>query len=231
MYKLCFPRILSIGTSHLLPPPPASFPAPNICCPTPISLFLSFFTSVNHRPSRLLEEDVVQRRNNRQPNNRPPSPDNLLVGETDTDIPQQVPHAVERVEEHGEREEALQRHLGSRGPRRDGRNHRGGLKVPSGVGRGQVCETEEVQRARERDARDAVERGRVPGDLRAVDGQVGRDGAVQALLAEDLLRGVLRGGFCCGEPGRDCQWAVQSGWCRDSVAGPGRVAAAAGILA
>ncbi|OSS46828.1 hypothetical protein B5807_09059 [Epicoccum nigrum] len=183
------------------------------------SFCLSPSWSVIARPSRLLEEDIVQRCNNCQTNNRPSSPDNLLVGETDTNIPQQVPHAVERVEEHGEREEALQRHFGSRGPRRDGRDHRGGLKVPSGVGCGEVCETEEVQRAGQRNASDAVERGRVPGDLRAVDGQVGRDGAVQALLAEDLLRGILRGGFGCGEPGEACQWAAQSGWCCEECCG------------
>ena len=97
-----------------------------------------------------------------------------------------MPNAVERVEEHGERKEALQGNLGSRGPGRDRRDHRRRLEVPSRVRRDEVCEAEEVQRAGQRDARDAVQRRGDPGDLRLVDGQVGRDGAREALLAQDF---------------------------------------------
>lgn len=118
-----------------------------------------------------------------------------------------MPHTVERVEEHGERKEALQCHLGSHGPRRDGRNHGRSLEVPSGVGRGKVREAEEVERAGQSDARDAVQRRGVPGDLGAVDGEMRRDGAVEALLAQDLLAGFLRGGFCRSEPTKTYQRA------------------------
>lgn len=122
------------------------------------SFFLSFYRPCAHcQPPRLLEEDIVQRRDNCQANNAPARPDDLLVREPNTNVPQQMPNTVERVEEHGERKEALQRNLGSRGPRGDRRYHRRSLEVPSRVRRSQVREAEEIQGARERDTRDAVE--------------------------------------------------------------------------
>jgi hypothetical protein len=188
-----------------LGPPPSRFGfdtnphSPPSCAILSISLqsLHTLYASFLH----LLEKDVVKRRNNRKSNNRPPSADNLLVREPNTDIPQQVPDAVEAVEEHGESKEALERNLRRRGPRRDRRDHARRLKVPSRVWRSEVRETEQVQRAAERDARDAVQRRRVPGDLRAVDGEVGRDGTLEALLCEDLGGGFLGCGLCCCEPG------------------------------
>lgn len=107
---------------------------------------------------RLLEEDVVKRCRNRESNNRPPGADNLLVREPNTNIPQQMPHAIEAVEKHGESKEALERNLRRRGPRRDRRNHARSLKVPSSVRSSEVCEAEQVERAAEGDAGDAVQR-------------------------------------------------------------------------
>ena len=112
-----------------------------------------------------------------------------------------MPNTVERVKEQGESKEALERNLGGGGPCGDRRNHGCGLEVPSCVRRGEVGKAEEVQRARERDAGDTVERRGVPGDLRAVDREMGGDGAVQALLGEDLGGGFLGSGFSGGEPG------------------------------
>jgi hypothetical protein len=164
-------------------------------------LFLSFSIHPSRLTRlRLLEEDVVQRRNNSQTNSSPPSANDLLVGEPNTHIPQQMPDTVEAVEEHGESKEALQRDLRRRGPRSNRRNHAGSLKVPSRVRRSEVGETEQVQRAGQSDACDAVQGRGVPGDLRAVDGEMGRDGALEALLCEDLGGGFLRGGLGCCEP-------------------------------
>ena len=70
-----------------------------------------------------------------------------------------MPNTVKRVKEHGESEEALQRNLDRSGPRGDRRNHGCRLEVPSCVRRREVCETKEVERARERDAGDTVQRG------------------------------------------------------------------------
>ena len=67
--------------------------------------------------------------------------------------------------------------------------------MPSSVRGNQVGDTEEVEGAGECNSRDAVERRGVPGDLRLVDSQVGGDGAVDALLREDLGCFGLRGVF------------------------------------
>jgi hypothetical protein len=72
------------------------------------------------------------------------------------------------------------------------------VKTLSATGRcDQVQGAESVEGAGQGDAGHAVERRAVPGDLRLVDAEVRRDGAVQALLCEDLVRG-LGGGHVCG---------------------------------
>ena len=111
-----------------------------------------------------------------------------------------MPHTVVRVEEHGERKEALKRQLRGSRPRGDCRNHGSRLEVPSGVRGDEVRKPEEVERAGQSNARNTVQGRGVPGDLGTVDGEMGRDGAVEALLAQNLLAGFLRGGFCGGEP-------------------------------
>jgi len=65
--------------------------------------------------------------------------------------------------------------------------------VPADGGRDQVQGTEGVEGAGQGDAGHAVERRAVPGDLRLVDAKVRRNGAVQALFGEDLVRGLGRG--------------------------------------
>lgn len=71
--------------------------------------------------------------------------------------------------------------------------HGARLEVPSQQRGDQVCRGEDVDAAREHTAGDAVEGGPVPGYLGFVDGQVGRNGAVQALGGED---GVGVGWLC-----------------------------------
>lgn len=149
--------------------------------------------------SRLLEEDVVQRCRHGESNDRPARPDDLLVGETDTNVPGQMPDTVQRVEEEGKGEEALKGKLSRCGPSRNSRNQRCRLEVPSSVRRKEVGESKQIQRAAESDASDSVQRRGVPGDLRPVDGQVGRNGASEALLAENLCCLSLRGRFSCCE--------------------------------
>ena len=75
--------------------------------------------------------------------------------------------------------------------------------MPSQQRSNQVRGGEDVETAREDAARDAVQRGRVPGYLGFVDGQVRRDGPVQALGGEDGvgvrgLRGLRLGVGLCG---------------------------------
>ena len=67
--------------------------------------------------------------------------------------------------------------------------------MPSERGRNEVCDTEDVEGSGEHESADAVEATGIPGDLRAVDGQVRGDGALETLLCEDFgalgLRSVL----------------------------------------
>lgn len=72
---------------------------------------------------RLSEEGVVKTHDDRQSDSGPSGSDNLLVLESDTHVPRQMPQAVEAVEEEWESEEGLHSHLGSRGPCSNGRHH------------------------------------------------------------------------------------------------------------
>lgn len=145
----------------------------------------------------LTNKGVVQARHNRQPHNRPPSPDNRLILKPDTQVPRQMPQSIQAVEEEGERKVGLETNRGKGGPSSDSRDHGLRLEVPSERGRGKVCEAEEVEGPGEHDAADTVQGAAIPGDLRAVDGQVRGDGALETLLGEDLGgvagRGVLGG--------------------------------------
>lgn len=67
--------------------------------------------------------------------------------------------------------------------------------MPARVRRGEIRDTEEIERAAERNCGYAVEGGAVPGDLGFVDGEVGGDGAQGALFGED------GGGFVWGGRG------------------------------
>jgi hypothetical protein len=108
-----------------------------------------------------------------------------------------MPQAVERVVGERQGDGNLGEDLERQGPGGEAGGHDGALEVPADGGRDQVQSAESVEGAREGDAGHAVQRGAVPGDLRLVDAEVRRDGAVQALLCEDGVRG-LGGGHVCG---------------------------------
>lgn len=101
-------------------------------------------------------------------------------------------HTVHAVVDEGEGHETLKADLGDDGKSSEGSGHGGGLEVPAQHGSGEVCGRVEVQAAGEDDAGDTVGATADPGDLGAVDGEMGGDGAVLALLGEDLswVRGV-----------------------------------------
>lgn len=110
-----------------------------------------------------------------------------------------MPEPIQTVVEEGKRKEGLQSHLGEGRPSSDSRDHRLRLKVPSECRRSEVCETKEVEGPGEHDAADTVESTAIPSDLRAVDGQVRGDGALETLLREDV-GGFARSsmlGRCC----------------------------------
>jgi hypothetical protein len=64
----------------------------------------------------------------------------------------------------------------------------------------QIGEAEDVKAAAEDGPGDAIERRTDPGDLRPVDGEVGRDGAVEALLDEDFVAFALGDRLACRGP-------------------------------
>jgi hypothetical protein len=100
-----------------------------------------------------------------------------------------MPQAVERVVRERHRNRELGKSLESEGPGGEAGGEDRALEVPADGGRDEVEDAEGVEAAGEGDAGDAVERAAVPGDLRLVDAEVGSDGAVQALLCEDLVVG------------------------------------------
>ena len=70
------------------------------------------------------------------------------------------------------------------------------------VGSDEVKAAEGIEGAADDQAGDAVQRGEVPGDLRLVDGEMRSDGAVEALLCEDVvLLGLFGDCGCCCESG------------------------------
>lgn len=102
-----------------------------------------------------------------------------------------MPQTVDAVEEEGHGNGKLGRGLSPQRPCCDGGNDGSALEVPAKSGRCEVCESEEVETAAEKDTRDTVETGCVPGDLGLVDGKMRGDGAVDALLREDLFTSLL----------------------------------------
>jgi hypothetical protein len=86
-------------------------------------------------------------------------------------------------------------------PSSEARSKDRGLDMPAKGGRDQVKRAVGVEATAENAAGDAVQRREIPGDLRAVNSEMRRDWAVQALLDEDLV--VQRSAGCCsgsGEP-------------------------------
>jgi hypothetical protein len=104
-----------------------------------------------------------------------------------------MPQSVERVVSKRHCNSELGEDLERQRPRGEAGGQHGALEVPADGGRNQVQDAEDVEAAAQGDTGDAVEGRAVPGDLRLVDAEMGRDGAVQALLCEDLVRGLGRG--------------------------------------
>lgn len=103
-----------------------------------------------------------------------------------------MPETVDGVIYKWPSKRKLGRHLCNHRPRSYRRDEARRLEMPSRGRSNQICKAEEVKGAREDDARDTMQRGSDPGDLRLVDGEMGGDGAGETLLDED---GVLeRGG-------------------------------------
>lgn len=95
-----------------------------------------------------------------------------------------MPDPVERVKREGQSHQELQPALHQRRELGETLSERCGLNVPAQQGGNEVREAEYVEAAREDGAGDAVESGQGPGNLSLVDGEVGRDGPVEALAVK-----------------------------------------------
>ena len=73
--------------------------------------------------------------------------------------------------------------------------------MPSKERRHEVCSTENVETPAKDGAGDAGKGGAVPGYLRAVDGEMRGDGAVETLFFEDGIGSVVFDGLGCGGSG------------------------------
>lgn len=131
-----------------------------------------------------------------QAHDRPARLDDLLVGDSTAKVPNQVADTVHAVVDEGEGHETLEADLGDEGEGSEGSGHGGGLEVPAQQGSGEICSRVKVQATGEEDTGDTVGTTADPGDLGAVDGKVGRDRAVLALLGKNLswVGGVGGGG-------------------------------------
>lgn len=132
---------------------------------------------------------------NTQADHGPAGPDDLLVGDSATKIPDQVTHAVHAVESKRESHGALDQDLGGDGKGSESGDQRRRLQVPPKQRGSQIGGREKVQASRQSNSGDTVETTSVPGDLRTIDGKMRGNGAVQPLLLKDLGRvGGVRGG-------------------------------------
>lgn len=108
-----------------------------------------------------------------------------------------MPQSIDAVERQRPRNHELGQDLQRHRPcRKAGRQARA-LKVQAQRRCDEVCGAVEVEDARDGNTGDTVQRGEVPGDLRAVDGEMGSDGPVQALFGEDVVALLDSCGFGC----------------------------------
>lgn len=121
-----------------------------------------------------------------------------------------MPQAVEGVVGERHRNGELGEDLECQRPGGEAGGEHGALEVPADSRRDQVEDAEDVEAAGEGNAGDTVEGGAVPGDLRLVDAEMGCDRAVQALLCEDLVRG-LGGGHGRGGGVSAMLWSAAEG--------------------
>ena len=151
------------------------------------------FLNTSRLCTPFLQQSQSTRRNRRQSEHSPTRLIHGLVCDHARGIPNQMSDAVEAMEVELEGDEEFCRKLERYGPRGEAGGQDGALDVPSEVGCGEVQSAVDVKAAAQDGAGDAVVDGQVPGDLWAVDAEMRRDGAVQTLLDEDLVAGLLIG--------------------------------------
>ncbi len=115
-----------------------------------------------------------------------------------------MPQPIETMICKRERQPRLNKHLRNNRPacERGGKGRT--LEMPAEERGDEVEGAVGVDDGGEGCAGDAVEGGAVPGYLGLVDGEMGGDGTVEALVGEDFLAGGLGYCGCCGLSGGEC---------------------------
>lgn len=141
-----------------------------------------------------LDQSKDQRGDETQSHHGPATLDDLLVGDSHTQIPDQVADAVEAVDSERERNEVLDQELSSHWQSSEGGSNRSGLEVPTQQRCDEVRSGESIETSRKESTGDTVGSGKVPSDLGAVDRKVRGDRAAETLLCQQLGRisGVRR---------------------------------------
>lgn len=165
-----------------------------------------------HHPSQLNnseEESEVQPAHNRRAPDVPPALDDRLPLEPNTHVKHQMPDTIKRVEGERPGGQELGGALDGDRQRAERRRQRRALEVPAHQRGRQVSRREDVQRAAEAGAREALPDGTAEeGLLLVVDLEVRGHGAVEALLGQEGV-GVGGGEFLSGDG--PVIWGVSSG--------------------
>lgn len=94
--------------------------------------------------------------------------------------------AVPEVKTEGRSGDGLDGNLESEGQRAKGSGHAGSINSVTKSGQSDVAQSVEVESTTQSDTSDTVKTRKDHGDFRLVDGKVGGDGSVGALLLQDL---------------------------------------------
>ncbi len=137
-----------------------------------------------------------------------------------------MPHPIEAMKRERQRHHHLRENLQRHRPLRKARRHCRACHAQPKQGRGppgdagkKVEDAETVEADGEDGPGDAVEGGVYPGYLGSVDGKVGSDGSVEALIDENLRGGGFAG---CGGVVGDAGGCASAGCC-------GQLCGAAGV--
>jgi hypothetical protein len=149
--------------------------------------------------SSIFDIGILQESNQTNSAENASSPDVLVglnnggLGETLAGVVEKVLDTADGVVDKGETKSELETTLDGKGKTGDEASDAQALEVETDDGSGEVGERETVEGDGESRAGDTVPGGATePCLLELVDGQMGRDGSVEALVNEDLLTILLR---------------------------------------
>lgn len=150
-----------------------------------------------------LQESQRQSTSNAQPYRYPPTDDHLFIREHATCIPNQMSQSVYRMVRKWPRESRLGQNLRDDRPAGECRGDGRRFEMPAEGGCDEVGNSEQVERATQSDACDAVQTAAYPRHLGSIDGEMRGHGTMAALCCENRFGVIVAHG--CG-----CCWSASS---------------------